>query len=42
MFTKKKKVGKAEVYKEVTDWDAILGFGFFAFIAIAVLSSCGG
>ncbi|MEL6824775.1 MAG: hypothetical protein AAFN91_00900 [Pseudomonadota bacterium] len=42
MFKKKKRVGKAAVYKEVTDWEAVFGTIFGGFIFLALLSTCAG
>lgn len=42
MFTKKKRVGRADVYKEVTDWEAILVVLFWGFIALICLVTCTG
>ena len=39
MFTKRVKVGQADVYKDVTDWGAVFGTIVVVVIVLVVLSS---
>lgn len=40
MFKKKIKVGEADIYKEVIDWDAVFGTIFIISILLFALSKC--